>query len=512
MARPPHPYDEYRHGKLVVEKSFDSDCVEVYYIPSQEQIEQANIKPNEAEELRVKILELDNARRHVTVIPISTLGKRSDFLKPKYNKIKRITIADATPVISVSRDDTESPLYSRSMTFGSTVPMEHSIEDGEIADAPTTRESIMEILEGLPPAFTKDYDYGLGLAKPYHFIIDAIEEMCDCEEMLISEGRRTEIDHTRGVFYISRDDFETLRKSLNSATNLSRKASGSFKKTHVYNFLAEKIGKKSIPLRFGRHPLRKILTDFLQSGGKKLSSHEQDEVLDAMSSNITTISNEKPEKLARLRRDIELVNLERLIDRFEEMMTTGCREGHWQMFFDENQFVLSMAFGYPITMVQGQASVGGGAFSGKGDRFTDFLVMNSMTNNAAIIEIKTPGTELMTNKEYRSGVFSPSSELSGAINQALGQKHRLEKGIVHIKENSRRHDLESYSIHCCLIIGRMPSDESKRESFELFRRNSKDVEIVTFDELLRKLKGLREFLDPGEGEASVVYGSDDVPF
>ena len=138
--------------------------------------------------------------------------------------------------------------------------------------------------------------------------------------------------------------------------------------------------------------------------------------------------------------------------------------------------------------------------------------MNSMTNNAAIIEIKTPGTELMTNKEYRRGVFSPSSELSGAINQALGQKDRLEKGIVHIKENSRRHDLESYSIHCCLIIGRMPSDESKRESFELFRRNSKDVEIVTFDELLRKLKGLREFLDPGEGEASVVDGSDDVRF
>ena len=83
MARPQHPYDEYRHGKLVVEKSFDSDCVEVYYIPSQEQIEQANIKPNEAEELRVKILELDNARRHVTVIPISTLGKRSDFHSAK---------------------------------------------------------------------------------------------------------------------------------------------------------------------------------------------------------------------------------------------------------------------------------------------------------------------------------------------------------------------------------------------------------------------------------------------
>ena len=79
MARPQHPYDEYRHGNLVVEKSFDSDCVEVYYVPSQEQIEQANIKPNEAKELRVKILELDNARRHLTVYSDQYVGQAGRF-------------------------------------------------------------------------------------------------------------------------------------------------------------------------------------------------------------------------------------------------------------------------------------------------------------------------------------------------------------------------------------------------------------------------------------------------
>ena len=511
MARPQHPYDEYRHGDLLVENS-TSGCVEVYYVPSQEQIDHATLKPNEAKELRVKIVELEQARRRVTIFPINTLGKHPDFLKPKYRKIKRITIAEAAPVLSVSPDDAESPSYARSMTFAPTVPMEHSIEEDEIAAAPTTRESIMEILESLPPAFTKDYDYGLGLAKPYLFIIDAIERVCDCEEMLISERIRTEIDRTRGVFCISRDDFESLRKTLNSATVLSRKASGSFKETHVFNFIAERVGSEPIPLRLGRHPLRRMLTDYLHSGGRKLSSQEQDGVLEAMTSNVAAMSNDKPEKILRLRRDIELVNLKSLIDRFEQMIDNAGREKEWQGFFEENQFVLNMAFGYPITMVQGQASVGGRSFSGRGDKVTDFLVMNSMTNNAAIIEIKTPGTELMTNKEYRRGVFSPSTDLSGAINQALGQKYRLEKEFVHVKENSGRRDLESYSIQCCLIIGRMPIDESKRESFELFRRNSRDVEIVTFDELLRKLNSLRDFLDPSESEPAAVDECDDVPF
>ena len=40
----------------------------------------------------------------------------------------------------------------------------------------------------------------------------------------------------------------------------------------------------------------------------------------------------------------------------------------------------------------------------------------------------------------------------------------------------------------------MPSDEDMKKSVELFRGNSKHVEIVTFDELLEKLNGLRDML------------------
>jgi len=54
--------------------------------------------------------------------------------------------------------------------------------------------------------------------------------------------------------------------------------------------------------------------------------------------------------------------------------------------------------------------------------------------------------------------------------------------------------VESYSVHCCLVIGKTPDSADQQKSFELFRKNSKDVEIVTFDELLEKLKHLRDFL------------------
>ena len=90
-----------------------------------------------------------------------------------------------------------------------------------------------------------------------------------------------------------------------------------------------------------------------------LSDHEQEEILGVMAKNMRSISESKPNSLARLQRDIELVKLEGLIARFEEMMTKQLNESEWQLFFDQNPFVLSMAFGYPVIKVKERASVGG---------------------------------------------------------------------------------------------------------------------------------------------------------
>jgi hypothetical protein len=126
-----------------------------------------------------------------------------------------------------------------------------------------------------------------------------------------------------------------------------------------------------------------------------------------------------------------------------------------------------------------------------------------MTNNAAIVEIKRPSTKLLNDNPYRADVYTPSLELAGSVNQALDQKYHFEQEITQLAKNSEEHELESFSVHCCLIIGTVPSGKDQRKSFELFRGNSKDVHIVTFDELLEKLKQLRDFLTPptGQGES-----------
>ena len=138
--------------------------------------------------------------------------------------------------------------------------------------------------------------------------------------------------------------------------------------------------------------------------------------------------------------------------------------------------------------------------------------MSTGPNNTAIFEIKTPQANLLNKKPFRDGIYTPSSGLSGAINQALDQKYQFQTHIEPIRHNSRIRDLESYSVHCCLIVGRLPSDEDQLKSFELFRGNSKDVEIVTFDELLEKLRQLRSFLAPADEGIRFPISEEELPF
>ena len=501
MVRLSQHKDDSIHGDLVIEEHASGSIVEVYYIPPPLRLAEVGIHPNEAHKHKTKLVEFDTESGRFTIFPTNTVGSGEDFLKPKYRKVRKITLVDGQPVLSVSEGDGGSDQnYARSITFGRTQPLDENVDESNIASAPEREEQIIAILEDLPAAFTKDYDYGLGLAKPYRFIVEAVEGLSDCTEIVISREGDTRVDEVAGTFHIETSDFDTIRKMLNSTTRLGQIAGRSVKKAEAHNFLAEILGRPPIALEMGRHRLRKVLTRAVLNDDKNLSEEEQEEVIGIVTRNMRSISENRPERLMRLQNDLELANLEGFIDRFRGMLEEGHGEAIWQEFFNANPLILSLAFCCPIIKVGAQASVGGRKLFGGGEKITDFLMRNKMTNNAAVVEIKTPRAKLVT-REFRSGVFSPSGTLSESIVQALDQRYQFQRDIFGIKVKSGNHDIESYAVQCCLVIGTMPEGEDEKKSFELFRGNSKDVQIITFDELLEKLVQLRDLLassDDGE--------------
>lgn len=461
--------DPGRDGTLEVEE-VHPNFVEVYFVPPERSLVEAGFDPAQGNRYRTKLLEINGQHQFLTIYPISTFGNRSDFLKPKYGQIERITLDDTDIISGVGWDATSTP------------------------------EDVRDVLENLPSTFTKDYAYGLGLAKPYRFIIDAVESLSDCSEIVITDKHATgPTQDGDGIFYISTQDFEQARVELNKIDRHAQSAVRAVKWTAAHNILAERLGVPKQDPKAGRHPYRKLFTAVAE-GKQELSEEDQNAVIGALTSHAADIAEDQPEKLAKLRGDIELVTLEALITRYEGMLGENLAEARWQEFFNENPFILNMAFGYPVIKVRDQASVGGRKLSGDGEKITDFLVKNSLTNNTAIFEIKTPQTPILNKTPFRDGVYTPSADLSGSINQALDQKYQFQKQIAQIKDNSRLYDIESYAVHCCLVIGKTPDGDDRKKSFELFRRNSKDVEIVTFDELLEKLKQLSAFLRAAEAE------------
>lgn len=170
-------------------------------------------------------------------------------------------------------------------------------------------------------------------------------------------------------------------------------------------------------------------------------------------------------------------------------------EKFWQNLFKEHPNIISSVIPSVVHIIEDQPYMGGKAIDNKGASIGDFLY-KAGTENVSIIEIKTPTTELLGNK-YRDNVFCPSKELSGSIVQIRKQKDGLIKEYNSIKVESMKKgkNFNAYDPKSYIIIGSTNQlTEEENESFELFRNSLKDIEIITFNELIDKLKILQKYL------------------
>ncbi len=465
----PNDISQRPEGTLLIEE-YHEGFNEIYFIPHRDMLALAKLDDTIPELHKTLLLNINITQNYLEIFPINTLGSSTKFLKNKYSKLKSIVL------------------------------------EGFDFEFPENFEEIKCLLEELPTGFVKDFDYGLGLIKELQPLILTLEGF-GVDILIVKDTNleKAEIDLESKSCVMSYGQFETIRKGLGKVVRNARSASLQIRKAVAHNNLAYFLDDKKYPqkpLKIQDTTLARLVAKDVENITVDLSKSDQSLTISLIEKNTKKIAQDQPEKLLKLREDIELVTLERLIQKYEEMLAKRLNENHWQNLFSDNPFILNMAFGYPIIKVQDQASVGGRKISGSGDKITDFLAKNSTTNNTAIIEIKTPQEQLI-GKEYRDSVYSPSVALSGSLNQALDQKYKLQKNIASIKEASRIYDVETYAVHCALIIGKMPDDLERQKSFEMFRRNSKDVEIITFDELLEKLKQLFVFLSSDENKTDV---------
>jgi hypothetical protein len=99
-------------------------------------------------------------------------------------------------------------------------------------------------------------------------------------------------------------------------------------------------------------------------------------------------------------------------------------EEFWQRVFDQNSFIFAQIFSFPVIILQSKAYVGGKRIKNRGGNIIDFLCVNNLTRNVALVEIKAPVTKLLGSK-YRGDIYNISNELSGSVIQVNNYKNSL---------------------------------------------------------------------------------------
>jgi len=124
-----------------------------------------------------------------------------------------------------------------------------------------------------------------------------------------------------------------------------------------------------------------------------------------------------------------------------------------------------------------------------------------LISSLCFVEIKTHKTPLLKNNTYRSECWPISEELSGSIAQI---QKTVQKAIRDIETKLEINDSSGYPtgelaflylprayiVIGCLdeFLGEQGVNEQKFSSFELFRRNLTNPEIITYDELYERAK------------------------
>jgi hypothetical protein len=212
--------------------------------------------------------------------------------------------------------------------------------------------------------------------------------------------------------------------------------------------------------------------------------------------NLSKLQELTTEDLKRLSVAANLNSLKSVVRTWQQQRTNQ-DEGFWQEFFKLQSWVIAQVFASPVVLFKDKAYVGGKTIDNRGGNLADFLFKNHFTENVLIVEIKTPLSRLLSVTEYRQGIYRFSDDLGGGISQVLKYKSELQINYKNLQEDQTH--FTAFDPKCLIITGdysrEIQGDGSKGRSFTLLRHDSRNVAIVTYDELFDKVRLLIELLE-----------------
>ncbi len=201
----------------------------------------------------------------------------------------------------------------------------------------------------------------------------------------------------------------------------------------------------------------------------------------------------------------------------ENNISLHSEEKVWQFFFEKNEWIFGYGLDYRFQQIlQREVHLSDQELDGSNAVIGDYLLGDKFFTT--FIELKKPSTPLFANEKNRSNSWRLSNELIDSVSQILEHKA---SGLIRLDNkqyiNGEPLEQKAYDSKVILIIGNWAELENssstqekniKQKTFELFRRDSRNIEILTFDELYERAC----FIAGGKKETDFTIEDDNLPF
>lgn len=223
----------------------------------------------------------------------------------------------------------------------------------------------------------------------------------------------------------------------------------------------------------------------------------------------------------------QLLDSRPFFDQKKEEWNKARDEDVWEYFFQVNQWIfgygLNYTFNAPVDASRIEQKVRGQDISGGGKTVDALLKTRGFISSLVLVEIKTHETPLIKELKnpYRREAWALSDEFNGGVVQSQRNIEETLRNtrlspVLKMKDKSGEPTgevLHSYQPKSYLVIGSLKEfvgehgiNEEKFSSFELYRRNLTNPEVITFDELYERAKHI---VQHGEDEVARIKEDDE---
>lgn len=215
---------------------------------------------------------------------------------------------------------------------------------------------------------------------------------------------------------------------------------------------------------------------------------------------------------------------------FKEMLGQGdLYENEWQEFFERNKWIFGYGLAYVFTTgLNGEdlkGTIRGASRIKPGKEPDGIMKTRAAVSALCLVEIKKSSTPLLKKSTYRSGTWAPTAELTGAVAQSQeNTRAALDELETHHRFTDSYGDPTGEEVMAIqprsfLVVGNLNEFTSERgtnvprfRSFEDYRRNLHQPEIITFDELYERARFIVESAETSENNKNPDEQGEDIPF